>query len=191
MNNDKLHIGLDIGTTHVLCVIGVVGEGEEQEPSIIGLGQAENQGMRKGSIVDADAVAKATNQAIDEAERMSGRRVESATVAIGGSYIKSINSKGVIAVGGSDREITYDDLVRVEDAATVIQMPANREIIQLFPRKYRLDGQDDIKDPLGMSGTRLVITAMHELKRRQGKYALCTMCVGVGQGVALILENVA
>jgi len=159
MNNDRLHIGIDIGTTHVLCVIGVINDGEEKEPSIIGLGSAENQGMRRGSIVDADAVAKATNQAIDEAERMSGRRVDHATVAVGGSYIKSINSKGVIAVGGSDREITHDDLARVEDAAMVIQMPANREIVQIFPRKYRLDGQDDIKDPLGMRGIRLEVDA--------------------------------
>ncbi len=159
MNNDRLHIGIDIGTTHVLCVIGVINDGEEKEPSIIGLGSAENQGMRRGSIVDADAVAKATNQAIDEAERMSGRRVDHATVAVGGSYIKSINSKGVIALGGSDREITHDYLDRVEDAAMVIQMPANREIVQIFPRKYRLDGQDDIKDPLGMRGIRLEVDA--------------------------------
>ena len=158
MNNNDIFVGLDVGSSIITCMIGSFDE-ERNDISIIGLGKSVSRGVRKGVIFDSSEVAHSINMAIDEAERMSGHSVESVCVNVSGSHIKSVNSKGVIAVGGVDREITEEDLQRVQDAAMVIQLPTNREIIQIYPRKYRLDGQDDIKDPLGMSGVRLEVDA--------------------------------
>lgn len=151
-------VGLDVGSSKVACVVGTL-ENEALEPSIIGLGRAANHGMRKGAVTDLDDVVSAISGAIDEAERLSGRTIERVTVGVGGTHIKSLNSKGVIAVGGMHHSITPDDVTRVEDAATVIQMPPNREILQVFSQAFRLDGQDNIKDPVGMSGVRLEVDA--------------------------------
>ena len=128
-------------------------------PSIIGVGRVPNVGMRKGQVVDIEEVVQALTKAVDEAERISGYAVDRATIGVGGSNVVSINSKGVIAVGGVDKEIEPEDVHRVEEAAAVVQLPPNREILQVFPRNYRLDGQDNIKDPVGMSGVRLEVDA--------------------------------
>lgn len=148
-------VGIDIGTSQVRCVVGAVNNAGE--PEIIGYGIAENSGMRKGVVTHADEVTNAVISAINEAERHSGRRVSAATVNINGSHVSGVNSKGVIAISAANREITNDDRYRVEEAAAVMQLPANREIIQVFPKNYRLDGQDNIKDPVGMQGVRLEV----------------------------------
>ena len=154
--NDLPHfVGIDIGTSQVRCVVGAVNT--SGEPEIIGYGIAENSGMRKGVVTHADEVTNAIIAAINEAERHSGRRVNAATVNINGSHVSGVNSKGVIAISAANREITNDDRYRVEEAAAVMQLPANREIIQVFPKSYRLDGQDNIKDPVGMQGVRLEV----------------------------------
>jgi cell division protein FtsA len=157
-NSAPAFVGIDIGSSKVTCVIGV-SEESSPSPSIIGVGKSNNTGMRKGQVVDIEDTMQAITNAVDEAERISGYAVDSATIGIGGVNIVSLNSKGVIAVGGMDKEITIEDVHRVEDAATVVQLPPNREILQVFPRNYRLDGQDNIKDPVGMSGVRLEVDA--------------------------------
>ena len=157
-NTTTAFVGIDIGSSKVSCVIGVQEEAAPN-PSIIGVGKAANLGMRKGQVVDIEDTVQAISAAVDEAERISGYAVESATIGIGGVSIVSLNSKGVIAVGGMDKEILVDDVHRVEEAAAVVQLPPNREILQVFPRNYRLDGQDNIKDPVGMSGVRLEVDA--------------------------------
>ena len=149
-------IGLDVGTTAVRCVVGEL-NAEEANPKIIGFASAENSGMRKGNIGHVDEVAQAVIAAVSEAERMSGRDIRSATVNINGSHVEGINSKGVIAISSPDRVISGDDRARVEEAATIVQLPANKEIIQVFAKNYRLDGQDNIKDPVGMTGVRLEV----------------------------------
>lgn len=148
-------VGIDIGTTSVRCAIGLVKE--DQTVSLIGIGEAPNTGFRKGSVVNVSETATALDQAIAHAERMAGLQVSSATVNINGAHIKGVDSKGIIAVSGS--EITQEDLFRVEDAATVLQLPQHSEILSVFPRSYTLDGQSSIKDPIGMSGTRLEVDA--------------------------------
>jgi cell division protein FtsA len=148
-------VGIDIGTTTVRCVVGAINQAGE--PEIIGYGASENQGMRKGVVTHADEVTNAIIAAINEAERHSGRRVHAATVNINGSHVAGVNSKGVIAISAANREISNDDRYRVEEAAAVMQLPANREIIQVFPKNYRLDGQDNIKNPVGMQGVRLEV----------------------------------
>lgn len=151
------YFGLDIGTSTVRCVIGMVDPAEPGHPSVIGYGSAPNQGMRKGSVVHVDDVVEAVVHAVTEAERVSGIHVEQATVNINGSHVAGMDSKGVIAISAVDREITAEDRMRVEEAATIVQLPANREIIQVFAKNYRLDGQDNIKDPMGMHGVRLEV----------------------------------
>src|SRR5207244_49655 len=95
--------------------------------------------------------------AVQEDERMSGRQIKSATVNINGSHVEGINSKGVIAISSPNRVIGEEDRMRVEDAATIVQLPANKDIIQVFAKNYRLDGQENIKDPVGMHGVRLEV----------------------------------
>ena len=151
-------VGLDIGTSQVRCVVASLSDGDVA-PTIVGVGTSPNLGVRKGSIVNIQETAQAVDVAIDEAERMSGFQVSSATVNVNGNHIKGMNSKGVIAVGAANREITNEDIIRVEEAATVVQLPPNREIIQVFAKNYLLDGQDNIKDPVGMSGVRLEVEA--------------------------------
>jgi cell division protein FtsA len=125
--------------------------------SVIGHGSASNMGMRKGIVVHVEDAADAVIQAITEAERLSGVRINGATVNINGAHVSGMNSKGVIAISAANREITPEDRFRVEEAATIVQLPSNREIIQVFAKNYRLDGQDNIKDPVGMHGVRLEV----------------------------------
>ncbi len=150
-------VGLDIGTQNVRCVVGLVDESDPTKPTIIGHGLSPNLGMRKGVIAHVDDVADAVAHAITEAERLSGVHIQHATVNINGSHVAGINSKGVIAISTANKEIGPDERLRVEEAATIVQLPPNREIIQVFAKNYRIDGQDNIKDPVGMHGVRLEV----------------------------------
>lgn len=151
-------VGLDIGTSRVRCVVGSIDEHSETgQASIIGHGSATNIGMRKGSVVQIDDVADAILQAVGEAERLAGVQITRATINVNGSNVVGMNSRGVVAISTANREITVEDRLRAEDAATIIKLPPNREIIQVFAKNYRLDGQDNIKDPVGMQGVRLEV----------------------------------
>jgi cell division protein FtsA len=156
--NSKYAVGLDIGTTTVRCVVAHI-DSTTGAPTIVGVGSAPNSGMRKGTVVTLSGPAQAIDDALGEAERMSGYQVDSATISINGTHIVSTHTDGMIAVGAADHEITRDDLIRIEEVATLGKVPANREILDVVPHAYRLDGQDNIKDPLGMTGTRLEIDA--------------------------------
>jgi cell division protein FtsA len=153
---EQIYIGLDVGSTKVCCIVGLHEEGSAK-PSVIGVGVAPTSGMRKGVVVDVDETVSSITAAVDEAERISGIAIDRATISIDGAHIQSLNSKGVIAVGRADNEISVDDLIRVEEAATAIQLPPNREILQVFPRSYAVDSQSNIKDPVGMNGVRLEV----------------------------------
>ncbi len=152
-------IGLDIGTATVRCVVGMAEPNSNGRLSIIGHGSAPNSGMRKGTVVHVDDVAEAIIKAVTEAERISGQSIRHATVNVNGSHVVGFNSKGVIAISAANREITPEDRLRVEEAATVVSLPANREIVQFFAKNYSLDGQQNIKDPVGMQGIRLEVDA--------------------------------
>ncbi len=156
-SQDVHYIGLDIGTSTVRCVVGMLDQEDPTRVSVVGHGSAPNIGMRKGVIVHVEDVVDAVSHAVTEAERVSGVHIKSATVNINGAHVSGTNSKGVIAISTSNKEITDEDRMRVEEAAAIIQMPANREIIQVFAKNYRLDGQDNIKDPVGMQGVRLEV----------------------------------
>jgi cell division protein FtsA len=139
----------------VRCVIGTVDE--QGIPEIIGHSSTEVTGMRRGVVAHVEEVADAIKQVVEDAERLSGRRIASATVNINGAHVEGLNSRGVIAISAVNREVQDEDRYRVEEAASVMKMPANREIIQVFPKAYRLDGQGNIKDPVGMQGVRLEV----------------------------------
>lgn len=153
------YVGIDVGTSAVRCVIGVVDPNNPNKLSIVGHGSVPNLGMRKGIVAQVDEVADAVAHAVAEAERISGMRIQGATINVNGTHVTGLNSKGVIAISAANREITIDDRLRAEEAATIVQLPSNREIIQVFAQNYRLDGQENIKDPVGMHGVRLEVDA--------------------------------
>ncbi len=151
-------VGIDIGTTKVRCVVGHV-DVQTGAPTIVGVGEVPNTGMRKGTVVHLAGPSKAIDEALGEAERMSGHQVDAAAISINGSHILSTKADGMIAVTSAGNEVSGDDIARVEDVATTGKVPANRTILEMIPFSYRLDGQDGIKDPIGMTGTRLEINA--------------------------------
>ena len=141
----------------VRCVVGSIDPADPSKAAVVGHGQARNRGMRKGVTAHLDDVAEAITEALNEAERISGAKIDSVTVNVNGSHVSGINSTGVIAISSADRHIGNEDRMRVEEAATIVNLPANREIIQVFAKNYRVDGQDNIKDPVGMNGVRLEV----------------------------------
>jgi cell division protein FtsA len=157
-DTSRYAVGIDIGTTTVRCVVGHI-DATTGTPTIVGVGEVPNTGMRKGSIVNLHGPAQAIDDALGEAERMSGYEVNSASISINGSHILSTTADGMVAVSSADHLVSDDDIARLEEVATVGKVPANREILDVVPHSYRLDGQDNIKDPLGMTGTRLEINA--------------------------------
>jgi cell division protein FtsA len=158
-DNNTIIVGIDIGTTNVRTVIAQYSRTEEM-PRIVGVSVIPSVGIRRGVITDVDDVAKTVNEAVEYAERMSGFPVKHAVLNIGGSDIGFQQSKGVIAIGRADGEVTEDDINRVISEAQVVALPMNREIVHVIARKYRLDDQDNIKDPIGMKGVRLEVDAL-------------------------------
>jgi cell division protein FtsA len=156
--HSRYAVGIDVGTTMIRCAVGHI-DPTTGTPTIVGVGQAANSGMRKGTVVNLGGPAHAIDAALGEAERMSGFEVNEATISINGSHIISTKTDGMIAVGMANHEINHEDLLRIEEVATTGKVPANREILEVVPFSYSLDGQGGIKDPLGMSGTRLEISA--------------------------------
>lgn len=155
-NHEETYIGLDIGSSRVICVVGLHQQ-DTPIPSIIGIGEAPTSGVRRGVIVDVEETVSAITAALEGAERMSGIAIGRATVSVDGHHIRSMNSKGVVAVSRADHVITKEELARAEQAATAIQIEANRQILQVVPRSYSVDGQDGIVDPVGMNGLRLEV----------------------------------
>jgi len=151
-------VGLDIGTTKVRAVVAHL-DSTTGVPTIVGIGQAPTTGMRKGVVVNLQGPGQAIDTALGEAERMSGYQVHGATVSVNGAHILTTHADGMVAAGASDHEITRDDLDRIKEVATLGKIPANRDILDVVAHAYKLDGQDNIKDPLGMTGTRLEIDA--------------------------------
>ena len=165
-------VGIDVGTSEVR-----VGLGEPRPDgtiNIIGLGLSPSDGVRKGVIVDLDKTVESIVSAVEEAERMAGIKIDSAYVALKGLNTELINNRGVVAVTAEDREIHEDDLERVMQAARVVALPMDREIVDIIPREFIVDGFDGIRDPVGMLGVRLevdaqivtsLITSLHNLLR--------------------------
>lgn len=151
-------VGIDVGTKNVRCVVGYI-DGAGSVPKVVGVGVAPNSGMRKGVVTNLTGPAAAIDKALESAEGVSGHQINAATLSINGSHLISTKADGMITVGMTNNEVTPDDVVRLEEVATTGKVPQNREILEIVAHSYRLDGQDNIKDPVGMSGSRLEITA--------------------------------
>lgn len=146
-------VGLDIGTTKVSAIVGSVVDDKRIE--IVGIGTAPSNGLKKGMVVDIESTVSSIKRAISEAELMVDMEINTVYAGISGGHIKGINSRGVIAV--KHREVSRTDLTRVIDAARAVPIPADREILHVLPQEFIIDGQDGIKDPMGMSGVRLEV----------------------------------
>ncbi len=158
MDNDKRFVtGLDVGTENVRAIIATVNK--DGAIAIVGYNEGKTAGMRKGVPANLTGPAESIDKMLGEAERMGGYEVRSAFVSIGGSQVISTRTEGMIAVGTVEHEINDQDLDRVEDVAVTGRIPANRDVLDVVPLEYALDGQGGIKDPLGMSGARLEIRA--------------------------------
>ncbi len=156
--NSRYAVGIDIGTTTIRCVVGHI-DSDTGTPTIVGIGSAPNSGMRKGVISNLSGPAEAIDKALGQAERMSGYEVNHAMLSVNGTHIISTKADGMVAVGSVNHEVSPEDLDRVEDVATIGKLDANRQVLAVVPHSFRLDGQDNIKDPVGMTGTRLEISA--------------------------------
>jgi cell division protein FtsA len=143
--------GLDIGSTKVCFVIGIINS--ENKIEVVGVGKAPNTGIRQGVVVNIEATQNSIKKAKEEAELMSGYQVTEAWVGVSGTHIKSFDSKGMIAI--KNKEVTQADIDRVIEAAKAVAVPADRQVLHVLPREYKVDTQDGISDPIGMSGVRL------------------------------------
>jgi cell division protein FtsA len=154
MNEGKILVAIDVGTYKIVTVIAKV---IENVVNILGVSEVKSQGIRKGQVVDIEEAVHAINSSLEAAERMAGYSASHVMVSLGGSQIDCQNSRGVVAVATPNGEISESDLQRVIDAAKAISIPSTRDIIHVLPRNYIVDGQEGIKDPVGMSGTRLEV----------------------------------
>lgn len=153
INSDNTIVGLDIGTTKVCAIVGK--KTDNGVIKIIGIGQTPSKGLRKGVVINIDEAVMSIKRAVAYAERMSGVKIDTVYTGIAGGHIRSYNSNGVVAI--KSLEVAESDIRRVIDAAKAVAIPPDREIIHIIPQEFIVDDQAGIKDPRGMSGTRLEV----------------------------------
>ena len=164
----KMIVGLDIGTSKVVAIVGEVGMDGEIE--VVGIGSNPSKGMKKGVVVNIESTVQSIQRAVEEAELMAGCQIHSVYVGIAGSHIRSLNSHGIVAI--KDKEVFGHDLERVIDAAQAVAIPADQKVLHILPQEYVIDNQEGIKEPLGMSGVRL-----------EAKVHLVTCAVNASQNI--------
>jgi cell division protein FtsA len=148
---DNVLVGLDLGTTKVCAIVGQVKDNGQVD--IIGIGISPSHGLKKGVVVNIDRTVESIKKAVEEAEMMAGVDINAVYVGISGGHIKGINSRGVAAI--KNREVGPADVARAIDGARAVNIPMDQQILHVLPQEFIIDDQDGIKDPLGMSGTRL------------------------------------
>lgn len=151
--HDELIVGLDVGTTKI-CTVVAEPDRESDTVRILGIGEARSRGLRKGVVVDMESAMSAIAESIDRAEKTANVEINAVFAGISGGHIGSMNSRGVAAIGESG-EISARDVERAVNAAKAVSLPEGREILHTIPREFIVDGQDGIRDPVGMSGVRL------------------------------------
>ena len=190
MSNPRVVVGIDVGTTKTCALIAEVSDDEQLE--IKGVGLVPSRGMRKGVIVYSDDTVASSEAAVQRAEQQSGFKIVSAFVGISGSHIASQTSPGVVGIRHPERQITSEDVQHALEAARAVSLPGDREVIHVLPRHYVVDGQEGIKNPVGMLGHRIEVqttvvsgsmTAVNNLVR-------CVERAGVGID-SLVLQVVA
>jgi len=161
-------VGLDIGTSKVVCMVGDVSP--EGDVEIVGIGSHASRGLKKGVVVNIESTVQSIQRAVEEAELMAGCQIHSVYAGIAGSHIRSLNSHGIVAI--RDREVFKPDIDRVIDAAQAVAIPADQKILHILPQEYIIDTQEGVKEPLGMSGVRL-----------EAKVHLVTCAVNAAQNI--------
>jgi len=172
--NKDLMVGIDIGTSKVVAIVGEVTS--DGKINIVGLGSHPSQGMKRGVVVNIESAVNSIQTAVEAAELMSGCQIYSAYTGIAGSHIRSINSHGIVAI--RDREVTQSDVDRVIDAAKAVAIPADQKILHILPQEYIIDSQDSIREPIGMSGVRL-----------EAKVHIVTGAVSAAQNIVKCLKR--
>ena len=153
MKGEIQAVGLDVGTSKVRCVIGE--PAADGRMDIIGVGEADSKGLRRGIVTATEMVAESIRRAVGEAERVAGVEVDSAVVNLSGEHFRGENKNGVVAVAGTGREISDEDVERAIESASAMPLPPGWEIVTRLPKEFIIDGQDGITEPVGMSGARL------------------------------------
>lgn len=154
VREDKnLIVGLDIGTSKIVTVVAeLLPEGSLK---VIGLGQHPSRGLKKGVVINIDATMQAIQRSIEEAELMADCKINTVFTGIAGSHIKSLNSHGMVKI--KDAEVTQMDVDRVVETARAVALPADQQILHILTQEFIIDGQDDVREPLGMSGMKLEV----------------------------------
>src|SRR5476651_2869978 len=149
----NLIVGLDIGTSKVVAVVAeVMSDGRHE---VIGLGQHESKGLKKGVVVNIEATVQSIQRALEEAELMADCKITNVFTGIAGSHIRSFNSSGMVAI--KDKEVTQTDVARVIETAKAINIPTDQQLLHTVPQEFIVDSQEDVREPIGMSGIRLEV----------------------------------
>jgi len=154
--NERVITAIDIGSSKIATIVGMETK-DSDELRIIGFNSTPSRGIKKGLIVDINKVTGAVEESLERAERMAGQKINHAFVSVGGPHIASLNSRGVVAVANTQGEITQEDINRVVEAARAISLSSTKQIIEVTPRDFIVDGQEGIRNPIGMSGVRLEV----------------------------------
>ena len=149
----NLIVGLDIGTSKVVAVVAEIQDGGGL--NVVGLGSAASKGLKRGVVVDIEKTVNAIQAALGEAELMADCKIREVFTGIAGSHIKGINSHGMVAI--KDKEVTQADMDRVIETASAVNIPTDHQVLHILAQEYIIDGQEDVKEPLGMSGVRLEV----------------------------------
>jgi cell division protein FtsA len=149
----NLVVGLDIGTSKIVCIVAEIND--EGVLEIIGMGSSPSRGLRRGVVVNIEATVNAIQRALEEAELMADCKIREVYTGIAGSHIKSFNSHGMFAI--KDKEISQMDVDRVVETARAVNIPTDQQILHTIPQEFIVDGQEDVRDPLGMSAVRLEV----------------------------------
>jgi len=153
----QLICAVDIGTSKVATVVALFDEEEDKVPKIIGFSSSASLGIKKGLVIDIEKATEAIEKSIEKAEKMAGYKIEKAFVSVGGPHISSLNSHGLVAITNPNQEINEGDVVRVIEAAQAVSLSSTRQIIEVVPCDFTVDGQGGIKNPVGMTGVRLEV----------------------------------
>ncbi len=149
----NLVVGLDIGTSKIVCIVAEIDD--EGVLEIVGMGTHPSRGLRRGVVVNIEATVTAIQRALEEAELMADCKIREVYTGIAGSHIKSFNSHGMFAI--KDKEISQMDVDRVVETARAVNIPTDQQILHTIPQEFIVDGQEDVRDPLGMSAVRLEV----------------------------------
>ena len=155
MEREAVLVGIDVGTSKVCALMGEVSR--DGRLTIMGHGTVPASGLKKGVVINIDQTVRSIADAVERAERLSGWKIDRAFVGVGGQHVESLNSSGQVAVTAHHREVTREDINRAIDVARAVSIPSNREVLHVERRGFTVDGQEGVKDPLGMSALRLEV----------------------------------